>query len=200
VLYSGAQYCCEDLECSGTYNPQFLAAPTITGINLVAPTNQAGGSSTTAPAPAGGSAASSTYLPPADSSSAPSAPTSVVYIEYYFTITWSYASYYYTGTAEWEYTSQLEYDSTTVSFYCSDSQDASYSADMYSVTENFPTPTDAALPSFTNSVAAATTTASGGSGGGSGLSSSGASGLWQGCISSFVKWFIVSCFLLNLVL
>jgi hypothetical protein len=195
VLYSGAQYCCYGLACLGTYNPQYLAAPTITGNNLLAPTNAAGGSGTNAPAPT----SSSTTEPP-------SAPTAVVYMDYYFTITWSYESYYYTGTAEWEYASQLKYDSTTVSFYCSDYQDASYSADMYSMTENFPTPTNAALPSFTNSVAAATTSANAGGGSGgsssssSGAPSTGASGLWQGCTSSYVKWFVVSCFLVNLVL
>ena len=43
VLYSGEQHCCYGLTCLGTYNPQYVAAPTITGNNLVVPTNGAGG-------------------------------------------------------------------------------------------------------------------------------------------------------------
>jgi hypothetical protein len=83
-----------------------------------------------------------------------------------------------------------------------------------SMTENFPTSTDAALPSFTNSVPAATATTTGlgasatgsqGTGGGGGSSSSsgamaGPSSLWQDCASRYLGVIIVSCLLLHLVL
>jgi hypothetical protein len=207
VLYSGEQYCCDGLGCQGTYNPQYVAVPTITGINLQAPTNAAGGGGTSAPAPTGGSEASSTSVPPPASSTnaypttePPSATTAVVYMNYYFTITWSYESYYYTGTADYEYTWRTIYDSTTVSFYCSDYTDASYSAEMYSITQNFPTPTDAALPSFTSSVAAATATGSRGTGSSSSGLTAGASGLLQGCTSGYLGSIVVGCLLLSLVL
>jgi hypothetical protein len=83
--------------------------------------------------------------------------------------------------------------------------------------ENFPTSTDAALPSFTNSVPAATATTTGlgasatgsqgtgggGDGGGSSSSSgamAGPSSLWQDCASRYLGVIIVSCLLLHLVL
>jgi hypothetical protein len=206
VLYSGEQYCCYGLGCLGTYNPQDVAVPTITGFNLVAPTNGAGGGGgASSTAPSGGSEASSTYVPPPGSGTTPyptteppSAATAMVYKNYYFTITWSYESYYYTGTAVWEYTWQTKDDSTTVSFYCSDYEDASYSAEMYSLTGNFPTPTNAALPSFTSS-AAATATATG-FGAGSGGSSSGTTAGPSNCAGRYLGLIIVSCWLANLVL
>jgi hypothetical protein len=206
VLYSGEQYCCYGLGCLGTYNPQYVAVQTITGFNLVAPTNGAGGGGASSAAPSGGSEASSTYVPPPGSGTTPypttkppSAATATVYKNYYFTVTWSYESYYYTGKAEWEYTWQTKYDSTTVSFYCSDNEDASYSAEMYSLTENFPTPTNAALPSFTSSVAAATATATG-FGAVSGGSSSGTMAGPSNCAGRYLGLIIVSCLLVNLVL
>jgi hypothetical protein len=45
VLYSGEQHCCSGLECLGTYNPMYQATPTITAVNLQAPTNVAGSGS-----------------------------------------------------------------------------------------------------------------------------------------------------------
>ena len=218
VLYSGAQYCCYGLSCTGTYNPQYHAVPTITANNLQTPTNAAGGGSASAPAPTGGSEPSSTYLPPPGSSKSsfpsypatepPSATTpAVVYKNYYFTVTWSYESYYYTGTAEYGYTWQMRYDSTTVSFYCSDYDDAGYSADMYSLTEDFPTPTAAALPSFTNSAVSATASGIGATAtasGGSGVSSTGgpvagALRLWQDTTARFLGFVVMCCVLLHLV-
>jgi hypothetical protein len=119
----------------------------------------------------------------------PSAATATVYQYYYFTITWSYQSYYYTGTAEWEYTWQTKYDSTTVSFYCSDKEDATFSADMYSLTASLPAPTNAALPSLAGSVATATAASFGtGSGGtsGSGSSSSASTASPFHCAGSYL--------------
>lgn len=192
MLYSGEQYCCYGLGCLGSYNPQYVAVPTITGNNLVAPTNGGGGGDASSPAPSGGSGASSTYAPTTEP---PSAATATVYKNYYFTITWSYDSYYYTGTAEWEYTWQVKYDSTTVSFYCSDYEDASSSAEMYSMTENFPT------PSFTNTMATATATATGfGAGSGGTGSSSGAMAGTSNCVGMYLGLIIVTCLLVNLVL
>ena len=193
VLYSGQQYCCDGLGCLGRYNPMYQAVPTITAVNLQAPTNAAG------------SGSSSTYVPPPDSTTEPpSAATATVYMYYTFTVTWSYDSYYYTGTADWEYTWSMKYDSTAVSFYCSDYEDASYSAEMYSITADFPTPTNAALPS-TNSLATATgigSSATGGAGSGSssGGLSAGTPGPWQSCTQWFVGVFAGSCVLLNLLL
>lgn len=200
VLYSGEQFCCYDLTCLGTYNPQYVAVPTITAPNLQVPTNAAGGSGSSV---SGGPEASSTNLPPS-TTEPPSATTAVVYQYYYFTITWSYTSSYYpaTDTVDYEYTWQIIYTSTTVSFYCSDYADASYSASEYSETENFPTPTNAALPSFTNSMATATTTATGsaGAGGSSSGPVAGALSQWQGCTSRYLGLIFASCLLLNLVL
>lgn len=193
VLYSGQQYCCDGLGCLGRYNPMYQAVPTITAVNLQAPTNGAG------------SGSSSTYVTPPDSTTeSPSAATATAYVYYTFTVTWSYDSYYYTGTADWEYTWSTKYDSTTVSFYCSDYEDASYSAEMYSNTEDFPTPTNAALPS-TNSLATATgigSSATGGAGSGSssGELSAGTPGPYSvvcGCVCwvlRVVESFALSCF------
>jgi hypothetical protein len=200
VLYSGQQYCCYGLDCQGTYNPKYHAVPTITAVNLQAPTNAAGSGSESA----GGSGTSSAYTNSDLTTEPPSAATATVYMYYTFTVTWSYDSYYYTGTADWDYTWSTKYDSTTVSFYCSDYADASYSAEIYSNTEAFPTPTNAALLS-TNPLATATgigSSATGGVGSGSssGGLSAGAPGSWQSCTQWFVGVFVGSCVLLNLLL
>jgi hypothetical protein len=180
----------------------YLAIPTITAVNLQAPTNVAGSGSESA----GGSGTSSTYTNSDLTTEPPSAATTTVYTYYTFTVTWSYNSYYYTGTADWDYTWSTKYDSTTVSFYCSDYADASSSAEIYSDTEAFPTPTNAALLS-TNPLATATTTgiglsATGGVGSGSsgGGLSAGTPGSWQSCTQWFMGVFVGSCVLLNLLL
>ena len=156
------------------------------------------------------SAASSTHVtPPNSATEPPSAAPTTVYRYYTFTVTWSYDSSYYTGPVFWDYTWSTDYDSTTVSFYCTDYEDASYSVVMYSITEDFPTPTNAALPS-TNPLATTTATATGISssatgGTGSGISSSGrlsasAPGQWQSSTQWFVGVICGSCLLLNLLL
>lgn len=201
VLYSGDQYCCYGLDCEGTYNPMYHAVPTITAVNLQAPTNAAGSGSESA----GGSGTPSTYTSSDLTTEPPSVATATAYMYYTFTVTWSYDSYYYTGTADWDYTWSTKYDSTTVSFYGSDYDDASYSAEIYSDTETFPTPTNAALPD-TNPLATATGITSSATGGvGSGGSSSGGlsagtPGVWQSCTQWFVGVFVGSCVLLNLLL
>jgi hypothetical protein len=72
---------------------------------------------------------------------------------------------------------------------------------MYSMTENFPTPTNAALPSFTNTMATATATATGfGAGSGGTGSSSGAMAGTSNCAGMYLGLIIVTCLLVNLVL
>jgi hypothetical protein len=67
VLYSGQQYCCNGLECLGTYNPMFQAVPTITASDLRAPTGAAGSGSS----PQGSSVQSAQPTITSSSSSSP---------------------------------------------------------------------------------------------------------------------------------
>jgi hypothetical protein len=67
----------------------YQATPTITAVNLRAPTNVAG------------SGSSSTYVTPLGSTTEPPpAVADTVYMYYAFTVTWSYDSYYFTGIAD----------------------------------------------------------------------------------------------------